>query len=260
MNELIPIKTGSKTGRSCIDARELHEFLESKQDFSNWIVNRVLKYGFEEDEDFSINLLKSNGGRPSKQYIVSIDMAKELSMVENNHKGRIARKYFIEWEKIGRSKQIALPSRKELAQMVIEAENKIESLSENNKLQEQIIINKDLKLRQQEPKVRFAEAVEKSDGSILVRHLAKHISSKLNVKIGQNKFYEWMRKEEIVNKKNEPYQRYYNYGWFTFGETNITSTNHSWQNHTTRVTGKGQVALCNLYLRKNGLSKSIFDK
>ena len=81
-----------------VDARELHQFLESKQDFSDWIKNRIKRYSFEEGLDFSINLWKSPIGRPSKEYTLSLDMAKELAMVENNAKGREPRRYFIEAE------------------------------------------------------------------------------------------------------------------------------------------------------------------
>jgi phage anti-repressor protein len=83
-----------------VDARELHCFLESKQEFSNWIKSRIEKYDFEEDRDFTIILSKSSGGRPSIEYALTIDTAKEFSMVENNQKGRDARKYFIECEKV----------------------------------------------------------------------------------------------------------------------------------------------------------------
>lgn len=91
--ELIKIYKGN-----LVDARELHHFLESKRDFSNWITQRINRYGFIDGEDFTTNLLKSTGGRPSKEYYLTLDMAKELAMVENNDKGRQARRYFIEAE------------------------------------------------------------------------------------------------------------------------------------------------------------------
>jgi len=97
MNELIKIE--KRDGKQLVDARDLHIFLESKQDFSNWISNRIKKYDFQEDLDFTIFLLKSPKGRPLKEYAITIDMAKELSMVENNDKGKQARRYFIEVEK-----------------------------------------------------------------------------------------------------------------------------------------------------------------
>lgn len=87
-----------------VNARELHEFLESKQDFSTWIKNRIDQYGFVDGQDFTTILGKSSGGRPSKEYAISIDMAKELSMVERNDKGKQARQYFIECERVAKPK------------------------------------------------------------------------------------------------------------------------------------------------------------
>ncbi len=88
-------------GNSGVRPRDLHEFLEVGRDFSNWFKDRVEKYGFEEGEDFSPILANSieSIGRPKKEYIIKMDMAKELAMVENNEKGRQARKYFIKCEK-----------------------------------------------------------------------------------------------------------------------------------------------------------------
>lgn len=100
MNELIKIT--EHDGKRAVNARELHMFLESKQQFADWIKNRIEKYGFVENQDFEVihNFMKNpDGGRPTTDYALSIDMAKELSMVENNERGRMARKYFIECEK-----------------------------------------------------------------------------------------------------------------------------------------------------------------
>lgn len=100
MKELIKIT--EKDGKKAVNARELHAFLESKQEFANWIKGRIEKYGFVENQDFESfdNVVKrETGATVRKEYDLSIDMAKELSMVENNEKGRLARKYFIECEK-----------------------------------------------------------------------------------------------------------------------------------------------------------------
>lgn len=86
-----------------VNARELHAFLKVKRDFSNWIKGRIRKYDFVENQDFVVfakigeNL---NGGRPSIEYAITLDMAKELSMVENNEQGKKARRYFIKCEKV----------------------------------------------------------------------------------------------------------------------------------------------------------------
>lgn len=103
MNELINITTTTINNEevNAVNARELWQQLGSKQQFSHWILDRVEKYGFEEGRDFLINLSKSHG-RPSKEYFISLDMAKELAMVENNEQGRKIRQYFIEVEKNAR--------------------------------------------------------------------------------------------------------------------------------------------------------------
>ena len=103
MKELIKVTTNDK-GQQLVSARELHEFLEVKKDFTDWFKYRVAQYGFEENLDFTPILGKSTGGRPSKDFAIKIEMAKELSMVENNEKGKQARKYFIECEKIVKNK------------------------------------------------------------------------------------------------------------------------------------------------------------
>lgn len=99
MEEIIKIE--EKDGRKAVNARELHQFLGNKREFATWIKQRIEQYGFVENQDYSSfdNIVKrDNGATVRKEYALSIDMAKELSMVENNEKGRIARKYFIACE------------------------------------------------------------------------------------------------------------------------------------------------------------------
>jgi len=90
-----------------VDARDLHLFLESGQNFADWIKNRIEKYEFIEGIDFITNH-NSMFSPPRKEYTISMDMAKELSMVERNSKGKQARQYFIKCEKI--AKQVKKPT------------------------------------------------------------------------------------------------------------------------------------------------------
>ncbi len=103
MNELINITTATINHETvnAVNARDLWERLEIETKFSTWMPRRIEEYGFEEGRDFVTNLGKSHG-RPSKEYIISLDMAKELAMVENNEQGRKVRQYFIEVEKNAR--------------------------------------------------------------------------------------------------------------------------------------------------------------
>ena len=104
MKELIRIQA-NELGENCVSARELHKGLEIKSKFTDWIKNRISKYGFEENLDFILvtqTLETNNPKNPTtkeKDYIITVDMAKELCMVENNELGRQFRKYFIECEK-----------------------------------------------------------------------------------------------------------------------------------------------------------------
>lgn len=101
--ELIPVVSAVIGGEpvSAANARELWKFLESKRQFSNWIKDRIRDYRFVEDQDFTVNkIVNGHRGRFAPiDYFITLDMAKELAMVENNERGRAARRYFIEVEK-----------------------------------------------------------------------------------------------------------------------------------------------------------------
>lgn len=110
---LIPIVEGviGSEEQSCVDARTLHNWLKSGERFADWIKKRIKTYGFIENEDYmsySVKTEKPQGGRTSTEYTLSLDMAKELSMVENNEQGRIARRYFINCEKLLRQTVFSL--------------------------------------------------------------------------------------------------------------------------------------------------------
>ncbi|EAK7124263.1 phage antirepressor Ant [Campylobacter coli] len=119
------------------NAREIFQFLNSEQEYSNWIKNRISHYNFIENQDYIIEIVYTKG-RPRKEYYVTLDMAKELCMVENNEKGRQARRYFIECEK--RLKNLeqekmqklafhqSLGYKSQLAQQKEKYENKIKAL------------------------------------------------------------------------------------------------------------------------------------
>src|SRR5690606_18696437 len=100
MNDIVKIK-GKDIGGNTLQtvcARALHSLLESKQDFSTWIEGRIEEYSFIEGEDFT-RFHKKMGANDATviEYLLSLSMAKELSMLENNAKGKEARKYFIEF-------------------------------------------------------------------------------------------------------------------------------------------------------------------
>lgn len=98
---VIPILSIAMFGEhvQVVDARDLYRFLEVDARFNDWIARRIAEYQFQEGTDFCSFLSKSTGGRPGRQYHITLDMGKELAMVERNEKGRQARQYFIACEK-----------------------------------------------------------------------------------------------------------------------------------------------------------------
>ncbi|MGR3791328.1 antA/AntB antirepressor family protein [Flavobacterium sp. TN-1] len=113
MNQLINIT--NQNGTSVVSARDLHQFLEVETKFTMWIERRIEEYGFVEDVDFvllpNLGKQKERGGHNRKEYAITLDMAKELSMVEKTDKGREARRYFIAVEKKALAPQLsATPS------------------------------------------------------------------------------------------------------------------------------------------------------
>ena len=107
-NALIPLinREMQGYGQPLCDARDLHAFLEVGKDFSNWVKDRIRQHGFVEGRDFII-LAKigenPQGGRPAKEYRLTIRAAKHIAMTERNHKGKEARRHFIECERIAKS-------------------------------------------------------------------------------------------------------------------------------------------------------------
>lgn len=101
--ELIPVT--EHDGRQAVSLRDLHAFLEVPTQLKDW-APRMFEYGFTEHEDYVEVSLKNernpSGGRPSRNWAVSLDMAKELSMIQRTEKGKQARQYFIEVEKRGK--------------------------------------------------------------------------------------------------------------------------------------------------------------
>lgn len=98
-NELIKI-TKDDNGNSVVSGRDLHEFLEVKDNYTDWF-KRMVAYGFTENVDFIGLSEKSDklGGRPKTDHALTLDMAKEISMIQRTDKGKQARQYFIEVEK-----------------------------------------------------------------------------------------------------------------------------------------------------------------
>ncbi|MDZ5582445.1 antA/AntB antirepressor family protein [Enterococcus cecorum] len=117
--ELIKITT-SENGEQLVSGRELHEFLEVKDNYTDWF-KRMTTYGFDENVDFIGLSEKSDklGGRPRVDHAMTLDMAKEISMIQRTEKGKQARQYFIQVEKEYKEIQRKLPNTREAIQQLL---------------------------------------------------------------------------------------------------------------------------------------------
>ena len=238
MTELVAIEAkqfGAETIQT-VNARDLHAFLEIGRDFTNWIKDRIAQYDFIEGVDYlkidSPKLANQKGGdRRSINYHISLSMAKELSMVERNAKGKEARLYFIECEKIAKQNQPkALPnlSKMEILQMAMESE------------QQRIALKAKLELAK--PAIEFTEQVKIAPDAISIAQAAKLIGT------GRNRLLEFMRQIEWVTRHNEPYQSKIEAGYLNVKISEWEHPEKGLQRSvTTLVTGKGLVKLQQLW-------------
>lgn len=202
MKELIKI-TRTVNGE-VVSARELHGFLEVSSNFRTWI-ERMFDYGFEENLDYT--LVSKNGRQNSKkEYALTVDCAKEISMLQRSNKGKQARKYFIQCEKNLKDLNPKTLSRKQLAYMIIEAEEKAERL--------QLEID-----TKHKPRSQFVSKVFESEDLISMSVVAKT----LQLDFGRNTLYKKLREKGILFKNsNEPKQNYVLQGYFKLKEKLIT--------------------------------------
>ncbi|MFL4425252.1 phage antirepressor KilAC domain-containing protein [Streptococcus uberis] len=241
MNELINIKL-NENNEPVVSARDLHKSLEISKRFSAWFEQNSKL--FIENEEFA-SVPKSTpvtGGNGNIQYlddyVLTLDMAKQLAMMSRTDKGKEIRKYFIQVEKDFNSPE------KIMARALLMADQKV------HKLEAQIEADK--------PKVIFADAVSASKSSILIGELAKLLKQN-GIDIGQNKLFQWLRLNGyLINRKgeswNQPTQRSMELGLFQLKKTNINHPDgHTTVNTTTKVTGKGQQYFVNKFLNQEKL-------
>lgn len=165
------IKIENNNGTQAVSGRELHRFLEIETRYNDWFA-RMVEYGFVEGLDFYSFLSKTpkDGGRPATDHIISLDMAKEICMIQRTDRGKEARQYFIECEK--RFKSLSLPHDylSALRALVTTEEAKQEAIRQ--------IEAKDKAIKELEPKAAMAETFIEKQHCIGFRDLAKELHIK----------------------------------------------------------------------------------
>lgn len=223
MNELIPIQEQGE-GKQAVLGRDLHDFLEVKDRYNDWFP-RMVAYGFNAGQDFTEFSVKPNGaGRPRQDHIITLDMAKEISMIQRTEKGKQARQYFIECERQAKAPKVDGSSitRMELIQIAMNAEQERLALEAKNK--------------ELEPKVEAYSSFIEADGKYSVGAVAKMLG------LGQNKLFRELRNAGVFiakgGMKNTPYQQYMHH--FEVKAYTITHSDGSESvRHTTYVQPSG---------------------
>lgn len=221
-----------------ISARDLHEALDVKTAFKDWFP-RMCEYGFSEGIDFCSKMSESTGGRPAMDADISIDMAKEICMIQRTEKGKEIRKYFIDLEKAWNTPEQVM------ARALKIADRSIEQLKAQNRA---LAADND----RMKPKEIFADAVSSSHSTILIRDLAKLLRQN-GVEIGEKRLYQWMRDNGyIIKNSRQPTQRAMEMGLLEVVErTVLRGDDNPFMTSTTKVTGKGQQYFVNKLLCAN---------
>lgn len=200
MNELL--KVNYEADRITLSARELHKFLELSERFSNWF-ERMKQYGFVENQDYlGRKVFNTLAKQELQDYEITLDMAKEISMIQRNEKGKEARQYFIEVEKQWNSPE------RVIARGLIESQKMIENLNQ------QVI--------EMKPKAEFFDQVASSKTAIQMSEVAKVLNYP---NFGRNRLFEFLRNKKVLMANNIPYQKYVDCGYFRVIEQKYTKSN-----------------------------------
>ena len=240
MNDLI--KINYETEQPTVSARELHEGLEITERFSAWF-NRQLQYGFLENADYvGCKEFNTLAKQELQDYQISVDMAKQICMIQRSEKGRQYRRYFLDLEKAWNTPEQVF------ARALKMADREIEKLKSSNAgLMEDV--------QRMRPKEIFADAVSTSHTSILIGELAKLLKQN-GVDTGQNKLFAWMRENGYLIKRkgtdwNMSTQKAMEMGLFEVKESTVNNPDGSVRiNKTTKATGKAQIYFLNLLLKE----------
>ncbi len=201
-----------------INARDLHQFLEVGKDFSNWIKDRIESFDFSENQDFVITLAKT-GERKNvvmKEYALTLDMAKELSMVERNAKGKEARQYFIECERNLKNNSI----------------DPMAALSDPETMRGLLLQYAEKNIEMQ-PKALAFDMLMSTKNSMTMGEAAKALGW------GRNMLFSMLRHDNVLMKDNMPYQEYIDRDYFRVRTVTVEIGDHTEMKTQTLVTAKG---------------------
>ena len=223
INELIKV-TKDDRGRATISAQELYLFLGmSPSQWSRWSKKNIENNEFvNRGEDWEGFDLMSSGNK-SRDYEITLDFAKRISMMAKTERGEQARSYFIECEKKAQSNQVAIPQT--LSEALMLAANLAKEVE-----------SKKLQITELQPKAEYYDTVANTSNTFDLACVAKN----LDLPFGRNILFEKLRQHGILNKENIPYQNYVDAGYFKVKQMNfVDKKDRVYVKFQTRVTDKG---------------------
>lgn len=188
----------TEDGTPYVSARELYQALGVESEFSHWF-ERMRKYGFTEGDDFSSKTAKSTGGRPNTEYYVTIDMAKELCMIQRTAKGKQCRQYFINLEKQWNTPEAILKRADKIKEKIgVPTEPTFSPTGDHEQAKK--LGSQFLKFIGVDPNelVCTPKQLTVGNDAILVRDLAHKITECTGMRIRQTEMFEWMRKKAYL--------------------------------------------------------------
>lgn len=276
------IKVEERDGKQAINARELHQKLGNKRQFADWIKQRIEQYGFVENQDYEVfhNFVKNSndvenqdfsssdnfvkrekGGRSRKEYALSLDMAKELCMIENNETGRMIRKYFIEVEKKVRMQSV--PSLPDFTNPAIAArawadqfeKNQVLTLENKQQKEElakasQEIVGLSAQITTMKPKTTYFDVMMKNKSTSVITSMAQDYG------MSPQAFNKLLHEHGIQHKVSDQwvlYRQYLDKGYVNSEPVTITHNNGKQTiKYNTKWTQKGRFFLYE-FLKEKGI-------
>ena len=211
MNELIKINTDNED-RPTVSGRELHALLDIKTEYAKWF-ERICEFGFSQGIDFSPYVTKSTGGRPSTDHQLTIDMAKQICMIQRTPIGRQYREYFLEVERQWNNPEAVMARALKIAdKKLIEATTQISILTtQNEQLTEK---NEELNIKtiQQEQQIGYLRPAAEYTNRILTAPdllTATQIAKEYGV--GAHTLNQWLHEVGVQYKQNGQWLLYSKY-------------------------------------------------
>ena len=208
------IKISYEAGEPTVSARDLHEGLGIETPFKKWI-DRMCEYGFEANKDFWTKMSESNGGRPATEYDITVDMAKQICMLQRTEIGMKVRQYFLDLEKAWNTPEQIM------ARALRIANNTVDSLKERCKFLGGQVVEQQRLIEELQPKASYYDMILQCKDLIATTIIAKDYG------MSASGFNKMLKNYGIQYKQGDTwvlYSKYQGYGYLQTKTHNYADT------------------------------------